>query len=309
MAMLIGLLAALAAAAVPLTIGWEWGQEKRMAKAMGVAHPQRRFDLNRWARESGTGLKAHQILWGLLAWTVGGFLLGLPHGLFIAFLFGLAGGFIYWGSLTDKREERRSRQAVQIARAMGIIETVLSQGRPLQEALEQAVQSSPPEGREVLEDLVRRIRQTSAGEITQAVRDWDEAWDNPSVDMLAAALLAALEARIEIAPLIGALRTNIMDVTDTLRRTHAEAQGIIWQTRFLAFWPMFILVAVALIAPSWATTYRHNPLLILPALLGSAATWWFAMRQVRSGLSVDAAVGVGENGEGEIHLDRLGKVL
>ena len=235
--------------------------------------------------------------------------MGLPQGLFIALLFGLAGGLIYWGSLTDKREERRSKQAVQIARAMGIIETVLSQGRPLQDALEQAAQASPPEGREVLEDLVRRMRQVSANEMTRAVREWDEAWDNPATDMLAAALLAALESRIEIAPLVRSLRENIMDVTDTLRRTHAEAQGIIWQSRFLAFWPIIVLAIISLLTPSWAVAYRSNPLLILPALIGSALTWLLSMRQIRNGLSVDAAVGIGEHGEGEIQLDRLGKVL
>ncbi len=309
MAMLIGLLAALAAAAVPLTIGREWGSERRMAQVMGVAHPHRRFDLARLARESGTGLQPHQIIMGLLAWSVGGFLLGLPQGVFVALLFGLAGGLIYWGSLTDKREDRRSKQAVQIARAMGIIETVLSQGRPLHDALEQAAQASPLEGREVLEDLVRRMRQVSANEMARAVREWDEAWDNPATDMLAAALLAALESRIEVAPLVGSLQENIMDVTDTLRRTHAEAQGIIWQSRFLAFWPIIVLAIISLATPSWAVAYRHNPLLILPALIGSALTWALSMRQIRNGLSVDAAVGIGAHGEGEIQLDRLGKVL
>lgn len=309
MTMLIGLLAALAAAAIPLTIGWEWGQEKRIAKAMGVAHTRRRVDLAQIARESGTGLEAHQIVLGLLAWSVGGFLLGLPHGLIVALIFGVSGGLIYWGSLADKREERRSKQAVQIARAMGIIETVLSQGRPLQDALEQAAQASPPEGREVLEDLVLRIRQVPAGDITTAIREWDEAWDNPSVDMLAAALLAALEARIEVAPLVGTLRENIMDVTDTLRRTHAEAQGIVWQTKFLAFWPVIVLALLSLLASTWGAAFRRNPLLILPALIGSGLTWMLSIRQIRNGLSVDAAVGIGENGEGEIQLDRLGKVL
>lgn len=309
MAMLIGVLAALVGAAIPLTIGWEWGRERRMARAMGLAHPGRRFDLERFARETGTGLTPGQLILGLLLWSVGGFLIGLPHGLFVALLFGLAGGLVYWGGLTDKREERRTKQAVQMARAMGIIKTVLSQGRPLQDALEQAAQALPPEGREVLEDLVRRIRQAPANEITQAVRAWNEAWDNPSADMLAAALLAGLESRIEIVPLIDALQGNILDVTDTLQRTHAEAQGIIWQARFLAFWPVLVLAAISLLAPSWALAYRSNPLLILPALLGSALSWVLSMRQIRNGLSVDAAVGIGEHGEGEIHLDRLGKVL
>jgi len=309
MAYLFALLGALAVATIPISLlGWEPG-EQSMAAAMGLAQNKRRVDLAQIARESGTGLTADRLLMGMALWVVGGFIAGLPYGFVVAVMFALGGGFVYWGGLSDKREDRRAKQSVQIARAMGIIETVLSQGRPLQDALEQAAEASPPEGREVLEDLVRRIREAPANEMARAIREWDEDWDNPSVDMLAAALLAAIEARIEIAPLVHSLRENIQDVSDVLNRTRSEAAGIVWQAKFLAFWPLIVLALLSFVAPEWAIAYHRNPLLILPVLLGSAATWWLSMRQIRTGLSVDASVGIGENGEGEIQLDRLGKIL
>ena len=309
MAYVIAILAALAAASIPLALqDWSKG-EKAMAEAMGLTHPRRRVSLEQIARESGAGVSGTQIIMGVLAWSIGGFLLGLPEGIIAALLFGAAGALIYIGSLKDKRELRRGKQAVQVARAMGVIEVVLSQGRSLQEALEQAAEAVPEEGREVLQDLVRRIREAPADQMARAVREWDAVWDNPAVDMLAAALLAAIEGRMEIAPLIAALRTNIQDVIEVLERTRAEAAGVIWESRFLAFWPVVVLAILALMIPDWAAAYRQNPLYLLPALLGSWLTWALSMRLLRKGLSVDAAVGIGERGEGEIQLDRLGRVI
>jgi len=306
---IIALLAALIGASIPLAIMQRSSGEQPMAEALGLVQERRRFSLDDWARQSNTGLTGSQILIGGLAWSVGGLLLGLSLSPLLALLFAVAGGLLYYGSLQEKRQERRTKQAVQVARAMGIMETILGQGRSLQEAVEQAAQSSPPEGRETLMDLVYRMREVPANDITRAVREWSQAWDNPSVDMLAAALIAALDARIEIAPLVGALRRNIQAVSSTLKRNHAEAQGIIWQTRFLTFWPIVVLTAVALMNRQWGMAYHNHPVYALPALIGGALTWILGMRQIRNGLSIEAAVGIGEHGEGEIQLDRLGKVL
>ena len=59
---LISLIAALALAALPISIGWRRSvDEAGMARAMGVAEPRKRFDPEKFALQTGTGLTFSQI--------------------------------------------------------------------------------------------------------------------------------------------------------------------------------------------------------------------------------------------------------
>jgi hypothetical protein len=55
--------------------------------------------------------------------------------------------------------------------------------------------------------------------------------------------------------------------------------------------------------------YAANPLFLLPVLLGSGLSYALSMRMIQDGLSIEATMGLLSKGEGEIHLDRLGRVL
>jgi hypothetical protein len=310
MTTILALVAALALAAIPLALGWRRGAgEASMARALGLASLRRGFDPQKFAHQTGTGLAFNQLLFGGLAWVAGGFLAGLAFGPLAAILFAAAGGLFYSGGLFGRRQEFRLCQARDILRAMGMLETLLLQGRPSQQAIEEAARAVGADGRLVLEDLALRLRVAPADQAPQAVRAWSATWDNPAVDVVGTVLLASLEGRIDMAPLIAALRGTLSDVVEILARARAAARGIEWQARFLALFPPVVAVAITLIIPSMGRIYAANPILLLPMLLGSGLSYLLSMRMIQAGLSIEASMGLLSKGEGEIRLDRLGRML
>ncbi len=310
MTTLLAFVAALALAAIPLAIGWRRGAgEAGMAHALGLGLVRRGFDPQKFARQTGTGLAFNQLLFGCLSWMAGGFLAGLMLGPAAGILFAASGGFFYAGGLFGRRQEFRLRQARDILRAMGMLETLLQQGRPLQQAIEEVARSVGTDGRLVLEDLAYRLRTVPADRASQAVQEWTSTWDNPAVDVVGTVLLASLEGRIDMAPLIAALRGTLSDVVEILSRARAAARGIEWQSRFLALFPPAVAVTITLIIPSMGRMYAANPVFLLPVLLGSGLSYTLSMRMIQEGLSIEASMGLLSRGEGEIRLDRLGRVL
>jgi len=310
MTFLLAIIGALALSAIPLVLGWRrtYG-EAQMARQMGVAPPEKRIDLEKMARQTGTGLALNQILFGFLTWAGGGLVAGLSLGTVPAVLFGIAGGLIYAGSLSDLRQSFRLQQAKDILRGLSVVETLLTQGRTLQDALDGAARSVGPDGRLVLEDLVLRLRTAATDQAAQAVKEWTTAWDNPAVDIVATSLLASIEGRIEISPLIANLRTTLGAVVEVLSRARAASKGIEWQARFLALFPPGVLVVIAVMTPENGRLYAQNPIYLLPVLLGSGLSYWLSMRMVRNGLSIEASMGLQSGQAGMIQLDRMGKVL
>jgi hypothetical protein len=306
----LAVIGALALAAIPLALGWRRTvSEAGMAQALGLQAPARRFDPQKFARQTGTGLTFQQLLFGLLAWMAGGCVAGWALSPLAAALFALAGGLLYTGDLSNKRQEVRLRQARDILRGLGVVETLLAQGRPLSEALGEAARAVGPDGQAVLEDLVVRMRAAPADQAAAAVRAWTLAWDHPAVDVVGVALLAALESRIEIAPLVAALRKTLASVVEVLSRARAAARGIEWQARFLALFPPGVLVAIALVTPEMGALYAGNPLLVGPVLLGSGVSYLLSSRMIRQGLSIEASMGLQTGEQGELRLDRMGRVL
>jgi Flp pilus assembly protein TadB len=307
---LIALIAALSLASIPILLGWRRTvDEAGMARAMGIAQPPRRFDPEKFARQTGTGLSFNQIAFGFLAWAGGGLAGGLFLGPIPALLFAIAGGLLYAGTLSDKRQEFRLKQAKDILRGLGVVETLLSQGKPLNEALDEAAQAVGPDGKMVLSDLVVRLRTASADEAALAVREWTTAWDNPAVDIVATSLLASIEGRIEIGPLVASLRKTLGAVVEVLSRARAAAKGVEWQARFLALFPPGVLIVIAMTTPETGALYAANPLLLTPVIIGSGVSYWLSTRMIRNGLSIEASMGLQAGGQGEIRLDRLGRVL
>lgn len=307
---LIALIAALSLASIPILVGWRRTvDEAGMARAMGIAQPPKRFDPEKFARQTGTGLAFNQIAFGCLAWAGGGLAGGLFLGPIPAVLFSIAGGLLYAGTLSDKRQEFRLKQAKDILRGLGVVETLLTQGKPLNEALDEAAQAVGPDGRLVLSDLVVRLRTAPADEAALAVREWTTAWDNPAVDIVATSLLASLEGRIEIGPLVASLRKTLGAVVEVLSRARAAAKGVEWQARFLALFPPGVLIVIALTTPETGALYSANPLLLMPVIIGSGVSYWLSTRMIRTGLSIEASMGLQAGGQGEIRLDRLGRVL
>jgi Flp pilus assembly protein TadB len=307
---LIALIAALSLASVPILLGWRRTvDEAGMARAMGIAQPKKRFDPEKFALQTGTGLSFNQIVFGFLAWAGGGLVGGFFLGIFPAILFAIAGGLLYAGTLSDKRQEFRLKQAKDILRGLGVVETLLSQGKPLNDALDEAAQAVGPDGKLVLNDLVVRMRAAPADEAAMAVREWTTAWDNPAVDIVATSLLASIEGRIEIGPLVAALRRTLGAVVEVLSRARAAAKGVEWQARFLALFPPAVLVVIAITTPDTGALYSANPLLLTPVIIGSGLSYWLSTRMIRNGLSIEASMGLQAGGQGEIRLDRLGRVL
>ena len=310
MTVLLAIIGALALSAIPLVLGWRRTyNEAQMARQMGVAPPEKRIDLEKMARQTGTGLALNQIMFGFLTWAGGGLVAGLSLGMVPAVLFGIAGGLIYAGSLSDLRQSFRLQQAKDILRGLSVVETLLTQGRTLQDALDGAARSVGPDGRLVLEDLVLRLRTAATDQAAQAVKEWTTAWDNPAVDIVATSLLASIEGRIEISPLIANLRTTLGAVVEVLSRARAASKGIEWQARFLALFPPGVLVVIAVMTPENGRLYAQNPIYLLPVLLGSGLSYYLSMRMVRNGLSIEASMGLQSGQSGMIQLDRMGKVL
>lgn len=307
---LIALIASLSLASIPILLGWRRTvDEAGMARAMGIAQPKKSFDPEKFALQTGTGLTFNQIVFGFLAWAGGGLIGGFFLGIFAAVLFAIAGGLLYAGTLSDKRQEFRLKQAKDILRGLGVMETLLSQGKPLNDALDEAAQAVGPDGKLVLGDLVIRMRTAPADEAAVAVREWTTAWDNPAVDIVATSLLASIEGRIEIGPLVAALRRTLGAVVEVLSRARAAAKGVEWQARFLALFPPVVLVVIAITTPDTGALYSANPLLLTPVILGSGISYWLSTRMIRNGLSIEASMGLQAGGQGEIRLDRLGRVL
>ena len=201
------------------------------------------------------------------------------------------------------------KQAKDILRGLGVVETLLSQGKPLGDALDDASQAVGPDGRMVLGDLVVRLRTAPADEAALAVREWTTAWDNPAVDIVATSLLSSIEGRIEIGPLVASLRRTLGTVVEVLSRARAAAKGVEWQARFLALFPPAVLVVIAITTPETGKLYSANPLLLSPVIIGSGLSYWLSMRMIRNGLSIEASMGLQAGQQGEIRLDRLGRVL
>ena len=307
---LIALIASLSLASIPILLGWRRTvDEAGMARAMGIAQPKKSFDPEKFALQTGTGLTFNQIVFGFLAWAGGGLIGGFFLGIFAAVLFAIAGGLLYAGTLSDKRQEFRLKQAKDILRGLGVMETLLSQGKPLNDALDEAAQAVGPDGKLVLGDLVVRMRTAPADEAAVAVREWTNAWDNPAVDIVATSLLASIEGRIEIGPLVAALRRTLGAVVEVLSRARAAAKGVEWQARFLALFPPAVVVVIAITTPDTGALYSANPLLLTPVILGSGISYWLSTRMIRNGLSIEASMGLQAGGQGEIRLDRLGRVL
>ena len=173
---LISILGALALATIPIAFGWRRTvDEAGMARAMGIAQPKKKFDPEKFARQTGTGLAFNQIAYGFLTWVGGGLAGGMFLGVFPAILFAIAGGLLYAGTLSDKRQEFRLKQAKDILRGLGVVETLLSQGKPLGDALDDAAQAVGPDGRMVLGDLVvpmRRHLLSANGQPSGTIPQW-----------------------------------------------------------------------------------------------------------------------------------------
>jgi hypothetical protein len=311
----IALIGALSLAAIPLVIGWRrTAGEAEMARALGLGPVRKKFDLEKLALQTGTGLSARQLAFGLAAWTGGGLVCGGFFGPIGAVLFGLGAAILYVTGLAARREDLRMAQAKDILRALGVIETLLSQGRSLTDSVSESAGSTGPQGTgaqgaQVLNDLVIRMRGAPVEAQAEAVRGWTETWDSPAVDLVGTALLAALQGRIEITPLVAALRGTLSGVVEVLSRARSAAKGVEWQARFLAVFPPSVLVAIALTTPETGGLYGANPALLLPVLLGSGVSYLLSMQMIRKGLSMNASLGLGSGTEGLIRFDRMGKVL
>lgn len=141
------------------------------------------------------------------------------------------------------------------------------------------------------------------------MREWTTAWDNPAVDIVGTSLLASLEGRIEVGPLVAALRRTLSGVVEVLSRARSAAKGIEWQVRFLALFPPFTMVLTAVTTPQMGQMYAASPWLLLPVLFGSGLSYMLSMRMIRSGLSIEASMGLKAGRQAEICMDRLGRVL
>lgn len=307
---LFAFMGAMALAAIPLALGFRRGaSEAAMAAAFGLTAPRRRWDPEEWALRTGTGLRFRQILLGGLLWGAGGFLLGMATGSFPAALLAAGSGLaFYFGSLSDRAHEFRTRQGKDLERAARAMEAALGQGRSLEEALEIAVRACGPYGRPVLEDLLTRLRAApSTAERAEAVRGWTRAWAGVMDDLLGAAMIVALEGSVRPLPVLSAVRRTMGGVMEVLARARVEAQGIEWQARFLAAGPPLLVLGLMIFGGMGE--FWRNPLHLLPPFLGSILSYLWTMRQIRQGLSAEASVGLMPGGAGEIPRDRFGRPL
>ena len=310
MTLVFSMVAALSLASIPLILGWRrTAGEAAMARQLGIAKPQKKFDSEKFALQTGTGLAFNQLLFGFLAWVCGGLFAGMVLGVVAAILFAAAGGLLYYGGMSERRQEFRLSQARDILRAMGVVETLLAQAKPLLESLSDAANAVGADGRLVLGDLVARMQSARADQQGAAIRAWTQAWDNPAVDIVATSLLASVEAHISVTDLIAKLRETLSDVVQILGRARAAASGITWQARFLAIFPPCVLVVMGIITPEAGRMYATQPWYLLPIILGSSTSYWLSMRSIRNGLSIETSIGLQSGQQGIIQYDRMGRVL
>jgi Flp pilus assembly protein TadB len=310
MTFVFSLIAALSLASIPLVLGWRrTAGEAAMARQLGIAAPQKKFNAERFAFRTGTGLTFNQLLFGFLAWVCGGLVAGMVLGVVAAILFAAAGGLLYYGGMSERRQEFRLSQARDILRAIGVVETLLAEAKPLLESLSTAANAVGADGRLVLGDLVVRMRSAGTDQQGQAIRAWTQAWDNPAVDIVATSLLASVEARISVTDLIAKLRETLSDVVQILGRARAAASGITWQARFLAIFPPCVLVVMGIITPEAGRMYATQPWYLLPIILGSSTSYWLSTRSIRNGLSIETSIGLQFGQQGIIQYDRMGRVL
>ena len=307
MNLVFSLVAALSLASIPLIHGWR--RTAAMARQLGIAKPQKKFDPEKFALQTGTGLAFNQLLFGFLAWVCGGLVAGMVLGVVAAVLFAAAGGLLYYGGMSERRQEFRLSQARDILRAMGVVETLLAQAKPLLESLSDAANAVGADGRLVLGDLVARMQSARADQQAAAIRGWTQAWDNPAVDIVATSLLASVDSHISITDLVAKLRETLSDVVQILGRARAAASGITWQARFLAIFPPCVLVVMGIITPEAGRMYATQPWYLLPIILGSSTSYWLSMRSIRNGLSIETSIGLQSGQQGIIQYDRMGRVL
>ena len=111
MGLILALIAALSISTIPLLVGWRRTvTEAQIARSMGIANPKKTIEPEKFAKQTGTGLTWNQILFGSLVWVVGGFIAGAILSPLVAFLFALAGGLLYWGTLSERRQQFPHRQ-------------------------------------------------------------------------------------------------------------------------------------------------------------------------------------------------------
>ena len=310
MTFVFSVIAALSLASIPIILGWRrTADEAAMAKQLGIGTPRKKFDPDRFALQTGTGLAFNQLLFGFLAWVFGGVIAGLFLGFIAAIVFAAAGGLLYYGSLAERRQEFRMRQAKDILRGLGVVETLLAQGKTLQDSFAEAADAVGADGRMVLGDLVARLQAAPTSDQGSAIRDWTNAWDNPAVDMVATCLLASVEGRISIAELVAKLRTTLSDVVQILGRARAAAKGIAWQASFLAIFPPGVLVVMSIVTPEAGRMYAAQPWYLLPVIVGSSLSYWFSMRSIQNGLSIESSMGLQAGQQGMIKLDRMGRTI
>lgn len=307
MEFILALIGALSLSSIPLILGWRrTADEAVLARQLGIVQGKKRFDPEKFALQTGTGLRFNQIAMGFLAWIGGSFFAGIALGFVAAILFAVAGGLLYAGTLSDRRQEFTIQQAKDVLRALSVVQTLLKQGKPLLDSWAQAASSVGPAGQIVLSDLVKRLRSCTPSTEGRTVREWSDSWDNPAVDIVATVLYSYYTLNVQVTPLIENLRTTLSAVVEILSRARAAAKGIEWQAKFLAVFPPLVLVFIGLTTPEAGRIYARNPLYLMPVLLGSALSYWLSMSMVRNGLSIEASMGLQE--EGSIPVEKMGSI-
>src|SRR5215212_2890918 len=146
MEFIFALIAALSLSSIPLILGWRrTAGEEQTARVLGIAARGKKFDPEKFALQTGTGLSFNQIAIGFGAWVGGSFFAGMALGFVASLLFAIAGG-------------------------LQVVETLLTQGKTLFDSWTEASHSVGPDGQVVLVDLVTRLRACPSGEEGTAVR-------------------------------------------------------------------------------------------------------------------------------------------
>ena len=309
---LLALIAALALASIPLVLGWRrttnWDER---AREQGLYTPKKRFDPELYALRTGTGATFNQLLLSFIAWVVGGLVAGLFLGIIPGVVFAVAGGLLYYGGISDRRQEYRIRVAREIVTAMGTMETMMTGNTALLPALEYAAKNTGVNGVAALKDLHARLQGAGSRpeELVNAVRAWAETWDNPAADVLGSALAPSLEKGEAVLEMITKLRETLSDIVALLSQARAASQGIAWQAKFLAIFPPMVLVFMSLLTPEAGKMYATQPWYLVPVLVGSGLSYWLSAQSIHKGLSIDANVGMmkGKGGEeATIKVDKMG---